>query len=305
MLNEIHPGKKLIIVECPTNLGLSKKPNAKEPGVRKLPDWLKKFGFHAALNSFKELTINPPEYSIDLDKITQVRNADKIVEFAILQKKDLEEEFNTNSFLLLLGGDCSAIVGCSMALKRNGRFGIFYLDGHTDFIKPEQSLTHGAAGLALAIICGYGHSKLTDILNLGPYIEQQHVFCVGNREYDVEYERPLKDSLVNYFPLNKLRTIGIEQMLSQFFGRIEDQALDGFFIHFDVDVLNDEIMPAVDSRQPDGLSFAELKQILVPLLINDKSFGMEITILDPDLDPTGVFTKKFVRNITSIINRRL
>ena len=41
--------KDLIIIECPTNLGLSKMPYAKEPGVRKLPEWLNKWGFHSAI----------------------------------------------------------------------------------------------------------------------------------------------------------------------------------------------------------------------------------------------------------------
>jgi arginase len=35
----------------------------------------------------------------------------------------------------------------------------------------------------------------------------------------------------------------------------------GFWIHFDVDVLDDAIMPAVDDRIPDGLSWDELTAV--------------------------------------------
>jgi arginase len=46
-------------------------------------------------------------------------------------------------------------------------------------------------------------------------------------------------------------------------------------------------MPAVDSRQPDGLSYAELIELLSVLLRSDLAVGMQVTIFDPELDSTG------------------
>ena len=85
---------------------------------------------------------------------------------------------------------------------------------------------------------------------------------------------------------------------------INEHHLDGYFIHFDADVLDEKIMPAVDSRQPDRLSYSELKAILSPLVNNPKAVGMEITILDPDLDPEGKYSRKFIKNITPVIHTR-
>ena len=84
---------------------------------------------------------------------------------------------------------------------------------------------------------------------------------------------------------------------------VERQNLDGFFIHFDVDALDDRVMPAVDSRTEDGLSYDELAEILTPLLSSGKAVGMEITILDPDLDQDGKYTKEFSGRIVKLINR--
>lgn len=303
--NNLNQGQKrnLIIIECPTNLGLSPMPYAKEPGVRKLPEWFKKWGFHSAVNPDKTLRIEAPKYTTKIDHLTDVRNADSIIMYAITQSDVMANEVNGNSFLLILGGDCSVLIGSSIAFKKTGNFGLFYLDGHTDYIRPEQSHTYGAAGMDLAIVCGYGHPNLTNILNLNPYFEQQNVFCVGNRECDEEYERPIKDSQVMYIPLNQLREKSIKKTVAQFLYMIEKHNLDGFFIHFDVDVLNDTIMPAVDSRQNDGLSYLELKDILSPLIRSNKAFGMEITILDPDLDNSGSYTKNFIKNFSPIINK--
>jgi arginase len=61
----------------------------------------------------------------------------------------------------------------------------------------------------------------------------------------------------------------------------------GFWIHLDADVLNDAIMPAVDYRLPDGLSWAELAAVLRIALESERAVGMEVTIYNPTLDPDG------------------
>jgi len=38
---------------------------------------------------------------------------------------------------------------------------------------------------------------------------------------------------------------------------VSENNLDGFWLHLDVDVLNDDIMPAVDSREKGGLFYDE------------------------------------------------
>jgi arginase len=53
-------------------------------------------------------------------------------------------------------------------------------------------------------------------------------------------------------------------------------------------------MPAVDSRQPGGMTYAELGDILAELIRSHSAAGMEITILDPDLDPDGSVIDGFV-----------
>ena len=71
--------------------------------------------------------------------------------------------------------------------------------------------------------------------------------------------------------------------------------LDGFWIHLDVDVLDDREMPCVDSRQAGGLTYTELRQLLRLLLESPLASGLDITILDPDLDPEGMYTARFVQ----------
>ena len=260
-----------------------------------------KFQFYDILKPNRVLTLSPPPYSMNIDKESGIRNAEAIAEYAIYQSELLQKAIQERSFLVVIGGDCSILIGNMLALKQLGNYGLFFLDGHTDYMWPEFSGTKGAAGMDLAIATGHCHPKLSDILNQGPYVNEQNVWCVGNRDFDQMYVKTIEESDINYFSLDKLRDIGVTRSCLEFLEMISKNHLDGFWIHLDVDVLNDEIMPAVDSRAAGGLSYKELKEILGVLLASKKVIGMEITILDPDLDPTGIYTKDFVNEIGKAI----
>jgi arginase len=296
---------EITILEFPSNLGLIEPKPGHEPGVKKLPDWLRKFHFHDILKPGKILTLPAPPYSMYVDKESGIRNAEAIAEYAVQQSGLLKSVIQEKSFSVVIGGDCSIIIGNTFCLKKLGNYGLFFLDGHTDYMWPELSGTKGAAGMDLAIVTGHCHPKLSNIEGCGPYVKEENVYCVGNREYDEQYVKTIEDSDIHYFGLNSLRVNGIKNCCRAFLEMVEKNDLDGFWIHLDLDVLDDEIMPAVDSRSPGGLSYQELKNILTPLLISTKSVGMEITILDPELDPGAIYTSVFVHEIGNLVKEKV
>jgi arginase len=292
----------ICILEFPSNLGLKEPFAGQEPGVKKLPDFFQKHNFHSSLNSNIIFRLNPPTYSMTLDEVSGVRNSDQIVKYAKDQSQLLEKVLSENKFPIVIGGDCSVLIGNSLALKNMGSFALFFLDGHTDFMWPTLSQTGGAAGMDLAIVTGYGHDKLTNIGGQKPYFKEEHIWCVGNRDYEEWYVKAIADSNINYTDLNTLRQYGIKKCISDFLQMVKTENLYGFWIHIDVDVLNDNIMPAVDSRQEDGLDYEEFNEIMRLLLTDTNATGLEITILDPDLDLTGEYTRNFVSNFCHTFN---
>jgi arginase len=294
--------KDVYIVEFPSNLGLKEPQPGKEPGVKKLPDWLWKHNLHKFISHKDIIRLNPPKYRNVRDHETQILNANSLVEYAREQAYLINNLLTQNKFPFILGGDCSILLGAAIALKQKGNYGLFYLDGHTDFMDISLSETGGVGGMAASIVTGNGHEKLTNILNLSPYIKEENLWCVGNREYDDEYENEIRNSTATYLSLEMLRKQGIENCVNSFLSEIKDKNLDGFWLHIDVDVLNDSIMPCVDSRTPDGLTYNEFNKLTSYLLQSEKLSGLEITILDPDLDLTGQYTKEFVANISATFN---
>lgn len=293
--------KKIMVIEAPSNLGLIEPFSGGEPGVKKLPAWLKKHGLYKCLHPYKIKKINPPPYTMMVDIESGVRNADSIVDFSGALSVAVQRAIMQGYFTLVIGGDCSILIGCAIALKKIGRFGLFFLDGHTDYMWPELSQTAGAAGMELAIVCGIGSDKLTNISDLKPYFEEKYVWCVGNRDDTDWYVHAIKNSGIHYVDLHNLRKAGIYNCVTDFLQFVREEELVGFWVHVDVDVLNDNLMPAVDSRQPDGLLYEEFYEILYPLVTHEKAIGLNLTILDPDRDTCGVHTKTFINQFCSVL----
>lgn len=76
--------------------------------------------------------------------------------------------------------------------------------------------------------------------------------------------------------------------------QLERPELEGFWIHLDVDVLDPQWMPAVDSPDPGGLRFDELEPIVRAAVQSPRAVGMELTIFDPDKDPDGRLARQLV-----------
>ncbi|MFH6990281.1 arginase family protein [Flavobacterium collinsii] len=291
--------KEICIVEFPSNLGLKEPQPGKEPGVKKLPDWLWKHNLHKIILPKNIIRLDPPKYSNSRDPENQLLNSNSLVDYAREQAYLINNLLSQNKFPFILGGDCSILLGAAMALKQKGNYGLFYLDGHTDFMDISLSETGGVGGMAASIVTGNGTEKLTNILNLCPYINEENLWCVGNREYDDAYENEIRNSSATYISLASLRKQGILKSVQSFLSEVKNKNLDGFWLHIDLDVLNDTVMPCVDSRTPDGLTYEEFNELTSLLFQSNQLTGLEITILDPDLDVSGQYTKEFVQQFTT------
>jgi arginase len=75
--------------------------------------------------------------------------------------------------------------------------------------------------------------------------------------------------------------------------------LIGFWIHLDVVVLDEVIMPAVDYHLDGRLCFCNLSELLKIILSSGRTVGMDITILNPCLDVDDSTTRRFVSSVVS------
>ena len=194
-------------------------------------------------------------------------------------------------FPLVLGGDCSILLGNMLGLRRRGEPALIYIDGHTDFYLPEQSTSGGAAGMDLAFVTGWGPDALTNIEGLMPYVREERVAALGNRDFD--RLPPAADALRCRFAHALPRPGGIAQSGHGASGqggacRLFMTGSRAMFSSMSMSMFS--IPPSCRlsiRRRPDGLRYDELTALLKAIIGSGLVSGMEVTIFDPDLDPDG------------------
>jgi arginase len=93
--------------------------------------------------------------------------------------------------------------------------------------------------------------------------------------------------------LPAVRAAGVAAAATSAVERLTKAELDGFWIHLDADVLDDTVMPAVDCRMPEGLSWDELAAVLRAGVGGGRAVGINVTIFNPKLDGDGSIARTF------------
>jgi arginase len=287
---------EFMIIDAPSILGL------RPSGVENLPEALKAAGLLEALNAQYLGRIQPLiSYSSERDRATQLLNGNAIRAFSLQLAESMTKVLSKrNYFIIVLGGDCSIIIGTLLALRRLGRYGLFFIDGHADFYQPEASVTGEVADMDLAIVSGRGPNILTNIDGLRPLVKDEDIVVFGYRDAEqaASYgSQDVIDTNMQVYDLSRVKELGIKNASSFAIRKLLENETDGFWIHLDADVLDDSIMPAVDYRLEGGLSFSELSDLLRTINSSGRAVGMSITIFNPNLDLDKSIASKFVSSI--------
>ncbi len=272
------------ILEAPSVLGLFPK------GVETLPEALLAAGLAERLGARHAGRLEPPPYDHRRDPGTLMLNPHGIVAFSVALADAVTRVLGEGAFPVVLGGDCSILLGCLLALKRRARSGLLFLDGHADFYQPEAEPNGEAASMDLALVTGRGPAVVADIEGRGPLVRDEDVVVFGRRDAadaEAHGSRRIEDTAIEVIDLAAVREAGVEAAAARAMGRLSAPALGGFWVHLDADVLDDAIMPAVDYRMPDGLSWDELAAILRAAAATGRAVGIDVTIFNPRLDGDG------------------
>ncbi|MGI6851170.1 arginase family protein [Mesorhizobium sp. 1B3] len=277
------PNHPYAIIEAPSTLGLA------TDGVEHLPDQLLDFGLAERIQARRAGRLAVPPKDPTPDPETGILNATAIATWSPELADAVEALLDAGEFPVVLGGDCTILLGSMLAFRRRGRYGLFFIDGNADFFQPEAEPNGEGASMDLAFVTGYGPSLLTDIEGLSPLVRPQDAVAFAYRDHKDQEEygsQPLPKEL-KAIDLPAVRAMGIEAAAREAVDHLTREELDGFFIHLDADCLDDVIMPAVDFRVPDGLSWDELRAALRIALTSGKAVGLEVTIYNPRLDDHG------------------
>ena len=288
------------VIEVPSALGL------RPSGLEDAPDALRRAALHQRLGSPDAVRIDVPPYDDVRDPETGILNPHGITAVARDVARAVAAALDAGRFPVLLGGDCSIVLGPLLALRRRGRYGLAFLDGHADFAHPSDEPNGEVASLDLAVATGRGPDLLTDLDGLRPLVRDEDVALVGYRVLDDNDHflgEHIRSTAITVVDLTEVRETGTGRVLDRTLATVTKPDLKGFWVHLDVDVLDDALMPAVDYRHPGGLTWQEAEEILAGLLASDRACGLEVTIFNPRLDPGGGIAQRLSDLITSTVPR--
>ena len=251
------------------------------------------------------------------DVDTTVDNPDRdartgVIGFEQIRRASLEIDSTVVAILdeggkpLVVGGDCTVLVGALAAKERFGRVGLAFVDGHLDFFSGETSPSGEAADMDLAFVTGHGPAGLVDLVGPPPIAEPGDVVVMGHRA-DTEEGGPREVDLVDErIQLAEAPAIkrGHPERLGRFVAeRLEAQA-GHFWVHFDVDVFDQAEMPAVTYPLPDGLGWEHAEALLRTLVGSRRLVGLSVADFVPDKDTDGRYARRLVDLVAGLFAPR-
>src|SRR5206468_2490553 len=110
------------------------------------------------------------QYDNRRDPETALLNPRGIADYSVALADAVGRAIDVGEFPVVLGGDCSIVLGCLLALRRRGRYGLLFLDGHADFYQAEAEPNGEAASMDLALATGRGPVVVADLENRRPLV---------------------------------------------------------------------------------------------------------------------------------------
>lgn len=293
--------RRIAVLDAPTNLGLRPPTATSVPGCGKAPGALRDQGLLSRLRARDAGCLTPSRYDPgDWRPGDGVCHAYEIANYSVALADRIGAVIDRGEFPLVLGGDCSVVLGSALAMNRlgaavGGRVGLVFVDGHSDFRHPgNASYVGAAAGEGLALVTGRGQLDLTAIEGRRPYFRDIDVVVLGIRTQD-DYRLDLQAAGITTRPVPALRAEGAARTAQWAHDQLTHCA--GYWLHVDVDVLDPAVMPAVDAPDPGGIAFAELESLLAGLVDTPHCLGVELTVFDPDYDPDGSYAAEIVNTL--------
>ena len=221
-----------------------------------------------------------PVFDGHRDPSTKVLNLNAWKEISRHTAKRLLSIQEEVDFVVILGGDCSILLGIFGAFKLvDKRVGLVILDGHTDYRDPSSSSSGEPADLELAILTGRGPRELTGLFGLPPLLQPADVIVYGYREPDL-----IAESKILHFDHRVFREFGADKLANHALSLLDH--VDRLWFHLDVDVFDPTLIP-VCFPEPDGLGIDETKTFLTTCIRSKRFIGMSVSCYHPNLD-TGL-----------------
>ena len=293
------------VLGAPSSIGMRPYEDGEARNVDRAPGVLRERGLIERLGAHDFGDVIPPPYRDYVRPARGIRNQESVIAYSRSLGERLAAATANGQFAVVLGGDCSIVLGCLMGARRHARgaVGLAYLDAHADFATPAESRSGSVAGMSLALAVGRGDTPLARLAGRVPLIDSAHVALIGRRDgIDAGHgHSALAVSRIMDVPDSELLTQAPGDTAAASLTQIAAAGVRGFWIQLDADVLNPVVMSAVDSPVPGGPMPHELVALLQPLVRHPLALGLSVTVYDPALDADRSCARRLVGLVEAVL----
>ena len=253
-------GRTVVIVGSPTALG------GHLAGMERTPAELRRHGLAARLAARPRLAgtdwtdagdaANDPGWAPDPDP--RAKNRELIGAYLPRLAGHVASGLGSagpGARLLVIGGDCTSHAGAMAGLRRAQpglRLGLAWFDAHGDFNVPDTTPSGNVWGMPFAMACGRGEPDLLAACD-APSVRAADAALLGGQVLDEQESRMLAAGGVAQFGAGMLADPAGQAALRGWTETVAGR-IDGWYIAFDMDALDEADGWAVMTPEPGGLS---------------------------------------------------
>ena len=284
-------------------LGVPTNSAGRTDGVARAPVALREAGLVEALERTTSVVdygdVPLPEPTPARDPETGVINPRGLRTMVASVRDGVTAILADSRFPLIVGGDCPVLMGCLWSFGDADEPGLLFVDGHEDAYAPERSSTGEAADMELGFAIGTVETPWWPELQAhGRLVAPERTRLLGPRDRAAILgfgQTPLEGRV----DVQDGATVARDPagVTSAAVGSLSSAR---WWLHLDLDVLSTDALPAIDYPQDGGLRWDELEAVITTA-IDAGPVGWDVTIYNPDMDPTAAHALRIVEFIATAL----
>jgi len=162
----------------------------------------------------------------------------------------------------------------------------------------EASFHRGRGGRGEPLLADWGRG-------LTPLVADEHIVQIGERnDRDPDYSyADIRQTRMRRLIVQTALAQEIEVTAREAARFLDAAHLERTWLHVDVDVLDEKVMPVVDSPGSPGLDFDQLATLIQGLRASGHIIGADVSVFDPELDPDGRYATGLAQTLATAFRR--
>jgi arginase len=221
------------------------------PRVRPAPEWelYREAGVYAGAGG----DVSFAQARIDLEETVE---ADPVADVALLGGRiasAVAEGVRAGRKVLMVGGNCTCVPGMVGGLQQGlgplTRIGLVWIDAHGDFNTPRTSDNGLLGGMPVATVAGFCLPAWREGAGIEVPLSTDRIVMVDVRRLYPEEATVVAASDITVVPLDSPELgVAVDRLAAE---------TDLLYLHIDLDILDEELIPAHMAKEPDGPSVAQ------------------------------------------------